>query len=174
MSELHKLELVNFIKGANSDDSIESIEKGNYYDATNIRLSSEGNMNIAVKIAGEEEHYDLTSSLIDRYATADISLFKCMGSRVCKNQLVTFWASSSSQPTGVPNKLIFIDSILVSASDIYQFDAITPLQMDVNESCKDSEVFITNEGITPLIFNLSDLLQNVIDGSDKYFESFNI
>jgi len=174
MAELGKLDIQTYSGGVNSDTSAELLQvaKGEYLDSHNMRRSSSiGNKDAKEKIKGEQVLYD--EYIYPDGSTEVLTSYDCLNYTHCKGYQIAIWASRdfSTNPSLLP--LITIDDKIVCQSDELGFLVEYPIQSDVNESCVGGEVFYTDFHITPMYFNVQDLLDNYNSNTQVYFSSFN-
>lgn len=148
--------------GANQTDEkifVGASEKGYYLDSHNYRLRSlDGNEGGMEQIRGES----LDSSL------SNAGVWSHIGSIEVNRKKFVVWV----EDTNAFAPIITIDGVAVAQSVNLPFLKAFPLQLSKNEGCgDDGEVFIADDNSTPLIFNIKDMLDNVL--TQKYFSGFN-
>lgn len=158
-----------FGKGAAYDIDQEALgamaNSGLYVDGRNLRpISNQGNTESAEKIRGEQILYTNTTTL-----TGAI----CAYSDSINQHLTEVWVD----PTTTPHTcLIRVDGVIVMRTQ-FQFPTGEPVfnylsvQGDKNESGTLTELFLTDNTVTPYIFDITDMINNV--GQPKYFGAFN-
>ncbi len=150
--------------------------KGLVYDALNMRPNSmSGAMAAQEKYKGEI----LIHPNEDNKCTTGSGLplngeYKCIGNYVVNEFKVEFWADKG----GTFDPLVRIDGLVVLMSSDFPITWDHPLQIDADENCKGGEIFITDFNVTPMLFNIEDLLENSgqLGGTctEKYFDEFNL
>lgn len=162
--EGHPEDLKLFNKGANFDLDKEFLgtqQAGQYVDAHNMDLSiSTGNANSLQKIRGE---------IIWHQKNILPSDYLCIGTVHCNGKKFEVWVDKFS----VMDPVIRIDGSIVAKSDKIPFTRNHFLQHDKNESCIGGEVFLTDNNVPPMIFNVEDMITSLQSGSQKYFGDFN-
>ena len=152
-----------FNRGAKPDISKQDLgseANGLYVDARNARINSvDGDTGQISKIKGESVVYENNTLSPD---------YVCIGSTVVNNRKIEFWAS----PISLEDPAIRIDGNIMVQSDNLPWISTKPLQIDINESCGEGEVFTTDDATPPLIFNIGDIITSFNSGSEKYFEDY--
>lgn len=148
--------------GANTTDDkiyVGAGDKGFYVDSHNGSVRSlDGNEGDWNKMKGEVLDSDLP----------DAGSWVCIGSIDVNKKKFAVWVHD----TAAAAPIITIDGVKVAQSAGLPFLKAFPLQLDKNEGCEDEgEVFLTDNNTTPLIFNIKDMLDNVL--GTKYFAGFN-
>jgi hypothetical protein len=157
MSEGHPKDIKSNWKGINHNTEREisgAGDTGEYLDGKNGRITS------TRKIRGEEELYS-------NYVSG---AWYCLGSIDVKNQLLEIWVDESS----IDDPKITIDGVIVAESPDLPFLVDFPVQMDKNDNCLGGEVFITDNNTPPLIFDVKDMVDSLVDNPAKYFLDFNL
>lgn len=160
-----KIKLINVNKGANSDVEPEFLgagETGEYLEGRNLRTTAERTRkNANQKIKGESVvHGTLNSS------------YYCNGTAEVKGQKVKFWAHTSV-PATLP-AIIQVDGVTVLSSTNFPITASKELQIDTNDNCVGGEIYITDNNVIPMIFNIQDMIDSLASGSTKYFADFDV
>jgi len=157
-----------YSSGANSDMEQELFgaqDNGQYRDSRNNRLTSvDGNLFASEKIKGHELEHDLTSVI-----NPISSNYVCIGKHEVKGQNVSLWAS----PVAGDYASISVDGQIVCQSVNLPLTVNNPCQTDNNDSCIGGELFVTDDNVPPMIFNIKDMVDSFNAGSQKYFSEFN-
>lgn len=165
--------------GANRDleDELVFLEDGAYIDACNFRVvSMGGDYAAAKKINGEELLYPNIDNRCNGGTGAALSAnYECIGAAEINDHIIEFWADTTS----VEPSLIRIDGQIVLYSVDFPITYNHPLQLAKNESCIGGEIYITDDNVPPMIFNIEDLMEKsamINNGicSEKYFTEFNL
>jgi hypothetical protein len=164
MSEGHPKDIKSNWKGINHNTEREisgAGDTGEYLDGKNGRITSTRGNNMSFeKIRGEEELYS-------NYVSG---AWYCLGSIDVKNQLLEIWVDESS----VDDPKITIDGVIVAESPNLPFLIDFPVQMDKNDNCLGGEVFITDNNVPPIIFDVKDMVDSLVDDPTKYFQDFDL
>lgn len=132
---------------------------GSVIDRRNMRVTSvDGNTGSSEKIHGE---------VVFHQKNPVSGNYKCIGNVVVKNKKVEFWVDNFS----VEDPIIRIDGVIVAKSNKIPFRKDFELDLDKNESCVGGEVFVTDDNVPPMIFNVQDMLDSI--ATQKYFGDFN-
>lgn len=164
--ENHKEKTKFFGKGINNKSSYEiqgAINNDNYLYSRNGRVSS---IDSIERISGEVSRYVM---VLD---SEDENDYFCIGSIDINNFIVAFWASVKWQEDALTEGIITINGDIVCMSDKLPLRHIHRLCIDKNENCLGGEVFITDNNLPPMYFNIQDLIDNFNSGSQKYFSEF--
>lgn len=170
-----------YLGGCDTDSNTEFVDtEKNVIDRKNMRISSvSGQKKVSHKINGEVVEYDLfvypdSSTRYLRGQNPDMSYtyYVCLASCEVRGYLVCFWASNWAYGTADP--IITIDDKIVAESDGLPFVYNQYLQHDTSDRCVNGEVFIANEYIEPMIFDIGDLLDNYDSDTEKYFDDFDL
>lgn len=161
--ESHPYHMSSFSLGANTSDEKEIVGSkegsGEYIIGRNQRsTSSEGNTGDSEKIRGEELFYQQNVS----------GVYKCIQAITVNRNIVEFWAS----PTTGFAPFIRVNGIVVLKSINLLFNVNNPLQLDRNETEPGGEVFVTDNVIPPMIFNVDDMVSSLTTNPNKYFLNF--
>jgi len=164
MSEGHPKDIKSNWKGINHNTEREisgNGDTGEYLDGKNGRITSTRGNNMSFeKIRGEEE-------LHSNYVSG---AWYCLGSIDVKNQLLEIWVDES----GVDDPKITIDGVIVAESPNLPFLIDFPVQMDKNDNCLGGEVFITDNNVPPIIFDVKDMVDSLVTDPTKYFQDFDL
>ena len=164
MSEGHPKDIKSNWKGINHNTEREisgAGDTGEYLDGKNGRITSTRGNNMSFeKIRGEEELYS-------NYVSG---AWYCLGSITVKDQLFEIWVDETS----VDDPKITIDGVVVAQSPNLPFLIDFPVQMDKNDNCLGGEVFITDNNTPPLIFDVKDMVDSLVDDPTKYFQDFDL
>lgn len=164
--ENHK-EYTKFYGGGISADNTNEIagvvNQDKYLRGKNIRVSSKKNSSAAERIGGER--------LIHTYAE-DNERYICILETNINSHKVTIWASIDWSETSPTNGVMAIDDTVMLSSDKFPVRHIHPFDHDKNENCLGGELYITNNNLPPMYFNIQDIIDNFNAGTDKYFEGF--
>lgn len=148
--------------GANTTDEkiyVGASDSGSYIDSHNGRLRS---------LSGNDGDWEKMNGEVEIYPSSDPGDWFCIGSIDVNNKKFEVWVEENN----LAGPIIRIDGQKVAQSTDIPFIKQFPLQMDKNEGCDgEGEVFITDDNTTPLIFNVKDMLDNVL--TQKYFSGFN-
>lgn len=152
-------------KGANVNIDPElsgADDDGEYYDAHNGRVSStRGNKRSLEKIRGEEVKFVPNANTPgDWYCIGDVSV---------NGKIIELHVDQ----TNSQDPLIRIDGVIVGQSPAMPWLREFPLQLDRNENCLGGEIFITDFNTPPMILNVDDMLDSLINDPNKYFSDFN-
>ena len=161
-----------YFKGANSDVNIEmqSLGEGVYISAVNMRLSEFGDNKILTGLKNGEEIY--SDSISTDLTTLGIGLFNwnCYGGIECNHHILLFFYNDLGWES-----FISIDGRVMMFTDTPKlFDS--PLQIIANENASGGEVYMRNEDVVPLIFNVQDIITEWNAGvpTTKYFVDFDV
>jgi len=164
--ENHK-EYTKFYGGGISADNTNEIagvvNQDKYLRGKNIRVSSKKNSSAAERIGGER--------LIHTYAE-DNERYICILETNINSHKVTIWASIDWSETSPTNGVMAIDDTVMLSSDKFPVRHIHPFDHDKNENCLGGELYITDNNLPPMYFNIQDIIDNFNAGTDKYFEDF--
>ena len=149
---------VNEIQGA--------INQDNYLYSRNGRISTKTSFNSVERINGEVNKYII---LLD---TEDENDYFCIGSTNINNRIVAFWANVKWMYSDPRDGVITIDGDVVCKSEKLPLRHLYRLDFDKDENCLGGEIFITDNNLPPMYFNIKDLLDNFASGSQKYFDDF--
>lgn len=179
----HPVDKKSYEKGINSDSNKEMLgpKEGEHVDARNMRsVSMDGDNFAKKKIKGEFLLYPN----IDNRCTGGTGLplseqYECMMTQEINGRIVEIWSALESYDLPA---LIRIDGKIVAMSEDLPIIAEYPLEYHKNEACVGGEFYITDNRVSPMVFNVKDLLLNSgvsVDGEDglctpKYFDSFNL
>jgi hypothetical protein len=151
-----------FKDGANTSvgkERLGSSEKEFYYDLLNGRPQSyNGAFGDISKIKGED------NTVFPEYIEDVSSSYACIGMTNCNDHVICIYASNV-YPTS-----IVIDGILVLQSDNLGFLPQYHLDIAVNENCVGGEIYLTDNHIPPVYFNVDSLIDNV--DTELYFSEF--
>ena len=151
-----------FKDGANTSVGKERLGSSNkeyYYDLTNGRPQSyDGTFGDISKIKGED------NTVFPSYIDDVTDDYVCIGMTNCNDHVIAVYASGTN-PTS-----IIIDGILVLQSDNLGFTPQFHLDFAVNENCVGGEIYITDNNIPPVYFNVDSLIDSV--GEETYFADF--
>lgn len=162
-SENQKYHLSTFNLGANTSEEKElsgSKEgSGEYIIGRNQRsVSSEGNTGDSEKIKGEELFYQ-------RNVPGD---YQCIGAITVNKDIVEVWSSANN----ALEPFIRVNGVVVLKSLLFDYRPDMPLQMDRNQNELGGEIFITDDRIPPMIFNVQDMVDSLTTAPTKYFSAF--
>lgn len=94
--------------------------------------------------------------------------YTCIGTASVNGHAVTFWASS--QPGNYP--IIIVDGVVVAQSENIPYLYDRPLQIAIQESCREGILFPVDGESAPLYWDVGKLISSV--GSSDYFSAFNV
>lgn len=135
-------------------------DKARYYHAVNARPTDFNESYLGLrKIKGEALVYENNNS----------GNYRCIGVCRVNQNIVEFWADKDE----TENSICVINGKIMINSDKFLIRHDKPLQIAVNENCEGGEIFITDYNIPPMYFNIGDIIENFIAGSQKYFSLFN-
>jgi hypothetical protein len=137
--------------------------KGTYFDSENGRVSSDrGNKGDWEKIRGEELEHD-SFFAGSWYNLVSISV---------NDDIFEVWVEQQQ----ADSPYIVVNGDVMGKSPNMPWTVNYPIQFDVNPSCIGGEVFLTDyqPGVPPIIFNVQDIKDNFLAGTDKYFDAFNL
>lgn len=179
-------DLKTFQKGANSDDSEEILgatETGEYVHAHNLR-HDEGQGQVLSKVKGETIHYPLIENSCVLNSGVPITAdYECMVQQKFAFDGQAHIVEILADRNHVADPIIRIDGIIVLRTPVFPIDSDYKIQWDVDESCLGGELFITDNHVRPMIFNLKDLMVNggvtpdesgTFICTQKYFADFNL
>lgn len=182
-----KKDLRQYSQGSNFDDNSEFIgssDAGEDITCVNMR-HDEFDKDSKTKIGGELLLYPAINNacFLSAPYTALDSSYECIGKKAYfleddqLDHIIEFWAS----PVAGHDAFVRIDGIVVLMSPDFPLTYNHPLQIAINLNCVGGEIYITDYNVSPLIFNLKDLMVNggfQFDGisvcTQKYFSGFNI
>lgn len=165
--ENHKEYTKLFGKGIDNRSAVDIqgvVNKEKYLYSRNARVSSRTNFNALERIDGEELRFNYVIDNEDKYV--------CINSENINNHIVAFWASVDWREDNVTPGLITIDDNIVLESDKFPIRHCFFLDIDKNESCLGGEIYITDNNLPPMYFNIKDLIDSFHSGSLKYFDQF--
>ena len=151
-----------FKDGANTSvgkERLGSSDKEFYYDLLNGRPQSyDGAFGDISKIKGENNTIfpDYTTDITDDYL--------CIGMTNCNDHVIAIYASGTNPAS------IIIDGTLVLQSNLLGFLPQNHLDIAVNENCVGGEIYLTDNNIPPIYFNVDSLIESV--GDETYFSEF--
>lgn len=178
----HPVDKKSFEKGINSDVNKEilSSRQGEHVDAKNMRsISMDGNNLAKKKVKGEELLFEnIDNRCLNGTGQPLSSDYECMMTQEINSRIVEIWAS----PNEGEFSLIRVDGKIVAMSEDFPVTLENPLQYHKNENCIGGEFYITDNNVSPMVFNLADLMLNsgmtvgsqVGTCTDKYFDAFNL
>lgn len=180
----HPIDVKTYEKGATPDtnkDILGVSKAGEHVDAKNMRsIPVDGDNSAKKKIKGEELLYPNIDNRCNIGSGLPLSdEYECMMTQEINGYIVEIWAAF--EQFNLP-ALVRIDGKIVLMSEGFPIIAEYPLQYHKNESCIGGEFYITDNRVTPMVFNVKDLLLNsgVNVGNetgqctDKYFDAFNL
>jgi hypothetical protein len=180
----HPVDKKSYEKGINSDsnkDLLGSSKNGEHVDAKNMRsISMDGENFAKKKVKGEELLYpNIDNRCIGGTGQPLSEDYECMMTQEINGYIVEIWAAL--EQFGLP-ALIRIDGKIVAMSDDLPIIADYPLEYHKNEACIGGEFYTTDNRVSPMVFNVKDLLINSginVGGdlgvcTDKYFDGFNL
>jgi hypothetical protein len=97
----------------------------------------------------------------------------CSGSIAVKDQLLEIWVDEQTFPV-LYDPIITVDGVVVAESPDLPFLYDFPVQMDKNDNCLGGEVFITDNNVPPIIFDVKDMVDSLVTDPTKYFEDFDL
>lgn len=184
MRPLHgKKDERSFVKANfdNDEQFVGASEQGLFMESQNMHHPIDGDGSDMKKISGEELKYDSLDNAC--YLTTPYSqlaaTYRCIGEAKFfldgADHIIEFWADAE----GTLPAFARIDGIVVIRSDDFPLTVSHPLQIDVNDNCDGGEIYITDDNVPPMIFNLRDVMKNGRLTSDnictrKYFDNFDI
>lgn len=165
----HNWQVHHFFKGANTDvvkNIVGAKDDGEYEYGRNIRptgIFARGTTNVdaGISIVGGEEQIQINN-------TGVANNWMCVGATFVNGKV--FEVLSNSTPGQA--KIIRVDGVIVLESVLLPYEYNVPLQIDVNESVIGGEVFTTDNDNPPMIFNVQDMVDSQIAGSQKYFNDY--
>ncbi len=178
----HPKDIRTYSKGVNRDvdDELMGMQEGQAIDSCNMRsIPMDGDNFSRKKINGEEIMYPNVDNRCVGGTGLPLPLtYECIGIQEINGHIVEFWADESE----VEPSFVRIDGLIVLMSSDFPITVKHPLQIAKNESCIGGEIYITDYHVTPMFFNIQDLLLNSGvdsggkegDCSDKYFDAFNV
>ena len=167
-----KKDVRRYHKGANRDIDPELLggTDGIYLDARNMRPTpSDGDAGSIEKIFGEDLiHPNKAPFCIVGNSDPLPGAYLCTGTVEINDHIVEFWADDAN----IEDSLIRIDGDVVLKSPDFPITTADPLQIAKNESCVGGEVYITDYKVTPMFFNIQDLIDNKCE--QKFFGDFDL
>jgi len=169
----HPTDTKRYNQGANRDldkELLGSLSEGEYVDAKNMRPNaSDGDAAAIEKIFGEEViHINKAPFCILGNSDPLPGSYLCIGTVEINDHIIEFWADEDE----IEDSIIRIDGDVVLKSLDFPITAANPLQIAKNESCIGGEVYITDYVVTPMFFNIQDLIDNKCEL--KFFDNFNL
>lgn len=153
-----------YLKVARPDLSKEILgatNDGSFLDSRNARNKSvRGNKRSLEKIRGE---------MLLHQKNPVPGNYTCIGTISCIGKKVEFWCDKFV----VEDPIIRVDGVIVAKSPKIPFSKYFHLQMDKNDSCVGGEVFVTDDNVPPMIFNVQDMIDSLVTDPQKYFTNFN-
>lgn len=156
-----------FGKGIDNRSSIDIqgvVNKEKYLYSRNARVSSRTDFNALERIDGEVIRFE--------YVYSNPDMYRCIGDANINNHIVSFWASIEWREDEPTPGLITIDENIVLESIKFPIRHCYILDIDKNESCLGGEIYITDNNLPPMYFNIKDLIDSYLAGSLKYFDDF--
>jgi hypothetical protein len=170
MSEGHPKDIKSNWKGINHNTEREisgAGDTGEYLDGKNGRITSTRGNNMSFeKIRGEKVLY--TDDAVPA------GYWECIGSIDVKDQLFEIWVDNANFPDVPVDPMIKVDGVTVANSPDLPFTFRNPVQMDKNDNCLGGEVFITDNNVPPIIFDVKDMVDSLVDDPTKYFQDFDL
>lgn len=134
---------------------------GSFIDSRNARNNSvRGNKRSLEKIRGE---------MLLHQKNPVPGSYTCIGTINVISKKVEFWCDTFV----VEDPIIRIDGVIVAKSPKIPFSKNFHLQLDRNESCVGGEVFVTDDNVPPMIFNVQNMIDSLSTDPQKYFANFN-
>lgn len=134
---------------------------GSFIDSRNARNNSvRGNKRSLEKIRGEMLLHDKNPVP---------GSYTCIGTISVTGKKFEVWCDTFV----VQDPIIRIDGIIVAKSPKIPFSKYHDLQLDKNDSCVGGEVFLTDDNVPPMIFNIQDMIDSLVSDPQKYFANFN-
>ena len=166
-----------YSKGADRDaeKELESLQEGTYLDANNMRTAdADGDAGSVKKLKGETLFYPNIDNRCNNGTGLPLpTTYKCTATIEVNQHLFEIWAD-----TGAGDSYIRIDGQIVLMSPDFPATVAHPFQWAKNESCIGGEVYLTDFFVSPMFFNVLDLLKNSgLSGgicTEKYFSEYNI
>lgn len=156
--------------GINADNNynIEGVLNVNsYIRGRNLRVSSKGNSASAERIDGELELYDYTEGL--EITPTD---YTCLMSTSVNGNVIAVWASDKwEEATPTPGIMTINDKVMLYSVN-FPVRHDKKFDHDKNENCLGGEIYITDNNLPPMYFNIKDIIDSFNSGSPKYFEDF--
>lgn len=151
-----------FHKGANTDQSPEKIfnnpDSGYFIDAHNMQpTSNDGNTGDLEKIKGEQIKYTNSTNALN---------YNCLLSDTVNDILFELWAPQNNSFPSIARA----NGVIVLSTTLLDLSESKPLQWDVNNSAANGEICFTDRTVSPYVFNVQDMIDNV--ATDKYFSAF--
>lgn len=167
-----KKDVRRYHKGANRDIDPELLgdTDGIYLDARNMRPTpSDGDAGSIDKIFGEDLiHPNKAPFCIVGNSDPLPGSYLCTGAVEINDHIVEFWADDDN----IEDSIIRIDGDVVLQSSDFPITTADLLQIAKNESCVGGEVYITDYKVTPMFFNIQDLIDNKCE--QKFFNDFDL
>ena len=163
MEENQPIHLSTFSSGANTAGDKELIGakegSGEYIIGRNQRsVSTKGNTGSSEKINGEQL----------KYIRNVPGSYECIGTTVVNENIVEVYASST--PGLAP--FIRVNGIVTLKSLLFPVTYNHPLQLDKNEDEQGGEIFMTDNAVDPMIFNVKNMVDSLTTDPTKYFSAF--
>lgn len=156
--------------GINADNNynIEGVLNVNsYIRGRNLRVSSKGNSASAERIDGELELYDYTEGL--EITPTD---YTCLMSTPVNGNVIAVWASDKwEEATPTPGIMTINDKVMLYSVN-FPVRHDKKFDHDKNENCLGGEIYITDNNLPPMYFNIKDIIDSFNSGSPKYFDDF--
>lgn len=140
------------------------INKDKYISSKNARVSSRTNFSSLERINGEIKINSSSNEEKDDYV--------CIGSEVILGNIISFWASEKWKDQDRTSGIIVINGDVVSESVNFPIRHCYRLDIAKNENCLGGEVYISDNNLPPMYFNIKDLMQSYASNSLKYFDDF--
>ena len=178
----HPHDIKHYSNGVNRDvdDELMGLQEGQSIDACNMRSNPMDGDNAArKKINGEEVMYpNIDNRCAGGTGLPLASTYECIGIVEVNDHIIEFWADSAK----VDPPVVRIDGLIVLMTADLPVTIDAPLQIAKNESCVGGEIYFTDYVVTPMLFNIDDLLLNSgidVGGKEgectgKYFDGFNL
>ena len=159
-SEKHKKHIQLFVNGADYDTNpeIQGLKQGNYKDSNNMRLSgTTGDGEALQRIKGETIKY------------TDTGNYTCIGTQEVNEHIVEVWVNDTDSDVAFR---IDGDIMLHDVDNLMKLSVNAPLQMHKADDCVGGEIYFTDFVNVPYIFNIKDIIDSFLAGSQKYFSEF--
>lgn len=152
--------------GADSNYEIGGVvNQDKYLRGKNLRVTSKKNSLGVERIDGEQLLYDYQPNPgADKYI--------CILATDINSHIITIWASTEWSEEVHTDGIMCIDDVIMLQSDKFPVRHIHIMDSDKNENCLGGELYVTDNNLPPMYFNIQDIIDNYNSGSQKYFDLF--
>jgi len=98
--------------------------------------------------------------------------YTCLMSTSVNGNIIAIWASDKwEESTPTPGIMTINDKVMLYSVN-FPVRHDKKFDHDKNENCLGGEIYITDNNLPPMYFNIKDIIDSFYSGSPKYFEDF--